>query len=65
MPNRTKSPKKPDINLNVSEYVWDINTKRYKRNPDYRPDRIAARLILWGVIVLTMLIAIVWCLRRA
>jgi hypothetical protein len=63
MPNRNESLKKPDINSDVSEYIWDIKTKRYKRNPHYRPDNIAARYILWGVIVLIMLIAIIWCLR--
>lgn len=63
MPNQTEPFKKPDENTGISEYVWDIKTKRYKRNPDYRTDQIATRYILWGVIVLIMLIAIVWCLR--
>jgi len=65
MPNRTKPTKKPDTNRDVSEYIWDIKTKRYKRNPEYRVDRIAIRYILWGVIVLIMLIAIVWRLQWA
>lgn len=63
MPNRTKSLKKLDVSSDVSEFIWDIKTKRYERNPDYRPDQIAERYIFWGVIVLIMLIAIVWCLR--
>ena len=63
MPNRPKSPKKPNINPDVSEYIWDIKTKRYKRNPHYRADRTAVRYIFWGVGVLIMLIAIVWCMR--
>lgn len=63
MPNRSKSLKKLDISSDVSEYIWDIKAKRYKRNPDYRSDQIAERYIFWGVIVLIMLIAIVWCLR--
>ena len=65
MPNYIKSPKKQDANPDVSEYVWDIKTKRYKRNPNYREGRIAVRYISWGVIVLIMLIGIVWCLRWA
>jgi len=63
MPDRTESLKNPNVNPDVSEYVWDIKTKRYKRNPDYRADSIAARYILWGVVVLVMMIAIIWCLR--
>jgi|GEM_PF-1321209 hypothetical protein len=65
MPNQTKSIKKPDINSDVSEYIWDIKTKRFKHNPDYHTGNIATRYILWGAIVLVMLIAIVWCLRWA
>ena len=63
MSNHTKSLKNLDISSDVSEYIWDIKTKRYKRNPDYRADQTAERYIFWGVIVLIMLIAIVWCLR--
>ena len=63
MPNRIKSFKKRAINPEVSEYIWDIKTKRFIRNPDYRSDRFAARYILWGAIVLIMLIALAWCLR--
>ena len=63
MLNHTESLKKPKVNPDVSEYVWDLKTKRYKRNPDYRPDRIATLYILWGAIILIMLIALVWCLR--
>lgn len=63
MSNRTKSLKKPDTSSDVSEYIWDSKTKRYKRNPGYRADQIAERYIFWGVVVLIMLIAIVWCLR--
>ncbi len=65
MPNRTKSQKKANVNPDVSEYIWDIKTRRYKRNPDYRTDRMTVRYILWGAMVLIMLIAIVWCLRWA
>jgi hypothetical protein len=63
MPNRAKSPQKSDTNSDVSEYVWDIKTKHYKRNPNYRADRIATRYIFYAVMILVMLIAIVWCLR--
>lgn len=63
MSNRTKSLKKLDTGFDVSEYIWDIKTKRYKRNPDYRVDQTAERYIFWGVIVLIILIAIVWCLQ--
>ena len=65
MPSRAKSPQKSDTNSDVSEYVWDLKTKRYKRNPNYNGDRIATRYIFYGVMVLVMLIAIVWCLRWA
>jgi len=63
MLNRTESLRKPNINPDVSEYIWDLKTRRFKRNPYYRPDRIATQYILWGVITLIMLIALVWCLR--
>jgi hypothetical protein len=63
MSNRTGSNKKPRVNADVSEFIWDIKTQRYKRNPGYRVDHTAGRYIFWGVIILTMLIAIVWCLR--
>jgi hypothetical protein len=63
MPNPTKQLKKANVNPNVSEYIWDLKTRRYKRNPDYRAARTTAHYILWGAGVLIMLIAIVWCLR--
>lgn len=63
MPNYSESFKKTDINSEVSEYIWDIKTKRFKRNPHYRSDRFATRYIMWGAIILIMLVAIVWCVR--
>ena len=36
MPNHTQQNKEPDINNDVSEYIWDLKTGRYKRNPKYR-----------------------------
>lgn len=64
MLNRTKSSKEPGIDHEVSEYIWDIKSKRFIHNPDYRSGRFAARYILWGAIVLIILIAVAWCFRR-
>lgn len=63
MLNHTGSLKKPKINPDVSEYIWDLKTRRYKRNPYYRPDRVATQYITCGAIILIMLITIVWCLK--
>jgi hypothetical protein len=65
MPNRTKPTKRPDVNTDVSEYIWDIKTGRYKRNPDFRRGNTAVRYILWTVVVLILLIAVIWCLSQA
>ena len=64
MPDHTKPNRNPDINPDASEYIWDIKTQRYKRNPGYRRGGSAARYIFWGVVVLIMLIAVIWCLKQ-
>jgi len=63
MLSRAESIKKLDINPDVSEYIWDLKTRRFKRNPYYRPDRIATQYIWGGIIILIILITIVWCLK--
>ena len=65
MPNRTKQTKEPDIDNYVSEYIWDLKTGRYKRNPKYRKGATTMRYIFWSVVALIMLIAVVWCLKQA
>jgi len=63
MLNHTGSLKKPKINPDVSEYIWDLKTRRYKRNPYYRPDRVATQSVTYGAIILIILITIVWWLK--
>ncbi|MDO3624681.1 hypothetical protein Q3A68_00640 [Mucilaginibacter sp. BT774] len=63
MTDPTKPNRLPDINPDVSEYIWDIKTQRYRRNPDYRPESATVRYIFWAIVVLVMLIAVVWCLK--
>lgn len=65
MPDHTKPQKKTNVNTNVSEYTWDLKTKRYKRNPDYRSGNTATRLIFWAALVLILLIAVVWYLKSS
>jgi len=64
MPNHTKPQKKTNVNTNVSEYTWDLKTKRYKRSPDYHSGNTATRLIFWAALVLILLIAVVWRLKN-
>jgi len=63
MPDHTAPNRKRNVNTEVSEYMWDIKTKRYKRNPDYRPGDNVASYIFWTIAVLILVIAIIWCLR--
>ena len=63
MPSRSNLNRKPGINADVSEYIWDLKTQRYKRNPDYRTDSLAVRYIFWTIAVLILVIAVIWCLR--
>lgn len=64
MPYHIKPNRKPGVNTDVSEYIWDLKTRRYKRNPADRSDNTFARYIFWGAVVLVMLIAVVWCLKQ-
>ena len=65
MPDNTKPNRKPDVNTDMSEYVWDIKTRRFKHNPYYRPGNSAAQYVFWGAVVLILAIAVVWCLRSS
>lgn len=54
MTKTAKTAKRAEANHGVSEYIWDPKTKRYKRNPDFKPNNTLS-YIIWLVIVLTIL----------
>jgi len=64
MPSRTNLDRRRNVNADVSEYIWDLKTRRYKRNPDYRTDSFAVRYIFWTIAVLILVVAIIWCLKQ-
>ncbi len=62
MLNQNKPSHAPGINTEVSEYLWDVKTQRFKPNSYYRTGRIAIRYLFWGAAVLLLGISVVWCL---
>ncbi|HTD41230.1 MAG TPA: hypothetical protein VK671_11460 [Mucilaginibacter sp.] len=54
--------KRTEINSDVSEFIWDVKTKRYKRNPYFKRNN-PTRYILWAVIILIILVFVAWYLR--
>ncbi|HTK17893.1 MAG TPA: hypothetical protein VL442_00185 [Mucilaginibacter sp.] len=63
MPSRSNLSRRQNVNADVSEYIWDLKTRRYKRNPDYRTDSLAVRYIFWTIAVLLVVI-IIWVLKK-
>jgi hypothetical protein len=54
MAYRTNSNKRAQANRKVSEYIWDPNTKRYRRNPDFKRSKTVSYLVLIAIILIVM-----------
>ena len=52
---RADPKKTAEANRQVSEYIWDPKTKRYKRNPDFKRNNNLS-YIIWLVIILAILL---------
>ncbi len=62
MTNKSKPTVRKSAGYDISEYNWDLKTRRYKKNPNYKNPRRHPRFIIpaLAIIAIVLLIRIVF-----
>jgi hypothetical protein len=62
MTNKPKPTVKKSAGYEISQYTWDLKTRRYKRNPDYKKPSRHPRFIIpaLAIIAIVLLVRLVF-----
>jgi len=58
MTNRPKPTGRKYAGYEISEYIWDLKTRRYKKNPDYKKPRKYQRFIIPAIAVIAIILLV-------
>jgi hypothetical protein len=58
MRNRPKPTGRKYAGYEISECIWDLKTRRYKKNPDYKKPRQYQRFIIPAIAVIAIILLV-------
>jgi hypothetical protein len=58
MTNRPKPTGRKYAGYEISEYSWDLKTRRYKKNPDYKKPRKYPRFIIPVIVTIAIILLV-------